>query len=322
MRRGLLGCGPRRGRKPWRRASVACLAAVVLSGATAERAGSTLPGANGLLAAVEVTDRDCTNQAGPCFQSKLELFHPRLGLRRVLSDCEDPDCVDLQPVWSPDGRWLAFSRGDLAQLSEVYVVRADGSGLRKVTDGYGPAWSPGGARLVVTRLVRGHFKRSCCSRDELFVVGIDGTGLRRLTFRGGREPSWGSSNRIAFTRSNRRGKGDVYTVRPGGGGLRRLTRGGRGEEPSWSPHATKLAVADYGAGRRPLVRVIGTKGRPLGRIASRGAFAPVWSPDGRRIAFSRRDSTFITRASTRRGRRGYRKVCERCIASDWQRRRR
>lgn len=299
-----------------------CLAMGAFALVEVQAAISTVPGKNGLLAISEVTDRDCTNQSGPCFQSEIKLVHPRLGQIADLSDCEDPDCVDLRPVWSPDGEWLAFSRGDLADLSEVYVIRSDGTGLRKVTNGYGPAWSPDGDRLVVGRDVRGDSGPCCKTREELFIVNLEGTTLRRLTFRGGRQPDWSSSDRIAFTRNDPRAGLDVYTVRAGGGGLRRLTRGGRGAQPSWSPHGTMLAIADHDVARRSVVRIISARGRGLGRVTRRGAAYPVWSPDGQRIAFSRKGSTYITRASTRPGPRGRRKVCDGCVVSGWQPRQR
>jgi len=40
---------------------------------------------------------------------------------------------DGLPVWSPDGRWIAF-RSDRDGTWAIYVVRPDGSGLRRVTD--------------------------------------------------------------------------------------------------------------------------------------------------------------------------------------------
>jgi TolB protein len=55
---------------------------------------------------------------------------------------------DFSPVWSPDGRRIAFLRGDLAndRSWEIYVMNADGSGVRKLTPDRvaegSPAWQP------------------------------------------------------------------------------------------------------------------------------------------------------------------------------------
>lgn len=50
------------------------------------------------------------------------------------------------PTWSPDGRWLAFvAFGDSDSYGDIYVVNADGSGLRDILSGASrdsqPAWS-------------------------------------------------------------------------------------------------------------------------------------------------------------------------------------
>jgi TolB protein len=49
------------------------------------------------------------------------------------------------PTWSPDGRFLAFSSSREGK-AQIYIMRADGGGLRKLTflegGGYEPSWSP------------------------------------------------------------------------------------------------------------------------------------------------------------------------------------
>ena len=73
--------------------------------------------------------------------------------RQVTTDmAESPSTTDLSPAWSPDGRWIAFQReyevcsGQARSCKgfyDVFVVRADGTGLRQVTTDGGsvrPSW--------------------------------------------------------------------------------------------------------------------------------------------------------------------------------------
>jgi TolB protein len=74
-----------------------------------------------------------------------------------------PRSGDGDPVYSPDGAWLAFPRTPSYGTSDVYAVRADGTGLRRLTTtpipprgephtGSSPlAWSPDGTRMLAFR---------------------------------------------------------------------------------------------------------------------------------------------------------------------------
>lgn len=67
-----------------------------------------------------------------------------------------------RPSWSPDGRELAFSAGD------VYAIRPDGTGLRQIAPyGFWPMWSPDGRVIVFFRPGSGGM-----------LVNPDGTGER------------------------------------------------------------------------------------------------------------------------------------------------
>jgi hypothetical protein len=55
---------------------------------------------------------------------------------------------------------------------EVFVVNADGSGLRNLTRGEHPAWSPDGRRIA--------FLREGRLAGDLYVMNADGSGQRRL----------------------------------------------------------------------------------------------------------------------------------------------
>ena len=84
----------------------------------------------------------------------------------------------MEPSWSPDGGEIAFVSSRHGN-NEIYVVGADGQGLKRVTRDlapkYRPAWSPDGERIAYY----GWHERF----DHIYVVDTDGKiaqGLRRI----------------------------------------------------------------------------------------------------------------------------------------------
>jgi TolB protein len=62
---------------------------------------------------------------------------------------------DGWPVWSPDGKTIAFTsnRSGPANVGQIYIINSDGSELRQITAGprsfAQPSWSPDGQRIFV-----------------------------------------------------------------------------------------------------------------------------------------------------------------------------
>ncbi|MDQ3823038.1 MAG: hypothetical protein M3321_07350 [Actinomycetota bacterium] len=87
-----------------------------------------------------------------------------------------------RPSASPDGRWIAADGYLHPSGYGVVVLRADGTGARRITtsrneieNDAGPTWSPDGRRILFSGH-RGRFEGA-----GVYVVDRDGSGLRRLS---------------------------------------------------------------------------------------------------------------------------------------------
>ena len=270
---------------------------LVIAGATAALAipapaQAAFPGANGTIAfGWAERHEDELGQMPSTAKRSIDVARPGGQGRRSLRACMEvdgqPDSGDcaieyLSPAWAPGGKRVAFDAG-----TRLAVMRSDGTGFRllpQVTSDDGePAWSPDGGRLVLSGV------EEVAGESDLHVLDVATGRSRRLTSDGGRSPAWSSRNRIAFTRGgspSRPGTGAVYTLRPGGSGLRLLAR--RASNPTWSPHGTRLVVVRP---FRTLTRlwVVRADGTGLRRMVTPGADnpqQPCWSPDGRQIAYT------------------------------------
>lgn len=145
-----------------------------------------------------------------------------------------------QPVWSPDGRRIAFFAYRDGGY-DLWSVAADGSDLRQLTSGIHddrePAWSPDGRRIAFAsdRPARGGRPGY-----NIWVLELDSGALHQLTDNGheNRAPTWSpDGRRIAYV--SRRGQDSgLWQVDAGGGAeqlLRAAAPGASLEAPSYGP---------------------------------------------------------------------------------------
>ena len=118
----------------------------------------------------------------------------------------------------------------LALLAQIGIVKADGSGFRTITGDQSnaafPSWSSDGKRIVY---------RVAGSEQGLRIVNVEDGKITQLTTGYDDFPGWSpKGDLIAFT-SFRDGDFEIYTIRPDGTGIKRLTHDhGNNAHGAWS----------------------------------------------------------------------------------------
>ena len=221
----------------------------------------------------------------------------------------------VAPKYSPDGRRIAFTSarsmppgfpGSSLPFSELYVMNADGSNVRRITTNVGlvdwqAAWSPDGRRIVIARGPSTPPPPGELTQPtDLWIIDLVSGRERQLT----RSPDtwegyadWSpDGRRIAFEGDLAEpGNSDVYTIRADGGDLRRLTsRPSYEGDASYSPDGRSIMFDSDRTGNVD-VFVMRDTGATVRQLTNNPALdvAGGYSSDGKFIAFvSERDSTF------------------------------
>lgn len=142
------------------------------------------------------------------------------GLRRITGTGGDK-----YPEWSPDGKWIAFSRYDgESDAFHLYLVRPDGSYLRRLSGGrlsaMAPSWSPDSRHIAFQGWTDENGDYNEINEPaQLYVIDVVTGKIRQLIdgLSWDELPCWSpDGTRIAFARSMAHGW--AWARSPGGVG--------------------------------------------------------------------------------------------------------
>jgi Tol biopolymer transport system component len=212
---------------------------------------------------------------------------------------EDP--TDSEPDFSADGHTIAFVRS-----GDIWAMRADGSGQRQLTSGpeidSRPLVSPNGRFVLFER------RTSEGAPRDLYTVRVVAGSVHALTQTADdeHEASFSPDGRaVAFVRSvTETGGGtadDIYSMRPSGRQLRRLTRTGLIDE--FAPRYLNERIvysrgeSTEGPGAYADIYAMNEKGKKVRKlIAGAGSsFVEDVTANGRTILFRRDQGLWVKR---------------------------
>lgn len=193
------------------------------------------------------------------------------------------------PALSPDGKRLALTAGNFAQLD---VMNIDGSGRKTLYNAgarnlFSLSWAHTGDRIAFSH---GTAFQGPEGKVDIETIAPDGSERKPLTGKAGNNgfPSFSPDGKQLVFRSGRDGSKNLYIMDRDGNGVRRLTDGKWIDTMAdWSPTGEWIAFASD-RGKDFEVWLIKPDGSGLKKLIGGGGRHnhPHFSPDGQWIVFT------------------------------------
>jgi len=269
----------------------AALAALITAGlvsglvvAAAPAARASFPGKNGPVVSITAA-------------GNVVKIDPTTGLTTTLcTGCANPGAAATngnRPAVSPDGQTIAF---ELAGNGPLGLMSINGGSVTTVNGSIAndidPTFTPDGKTLVATNLGPG---------GTLFTISATGAGGRTTIFGAPTPANFPEVSPDGSTVAFQAIVGAAFvvdTIPIAGGAVTQRSRGlGGGDQLSWSPDGTKLAVFDGACTPGPIgiISASGTNQAPTCLPNVTGSDEdPSWSPDGTKIALGNVSTAVIS----------------------------
>jgi Tol biopolymer transport system component len=210
------------------------------------------------------------------------------GDRRQLTNSR---AVEVEPDLSRGGGTVVYASNEGGDF-EIYAMSATGAGAHALTsnsqDDGQPRFSPDNSRIV--------FVSERDGQAEIYTMRADGSDQRRLTNSPGYDgdPTWSpDGTKIAFS-STRSGGYRIWVMNADGSDQRKLSTAPYSVAPAWSPTGEQIAFSAEGDTDGFLDVMLmdadgGNERKGHNATGPADAIVRSWSPDGKRVAFTRWD---------------------------------
>lgn len=260
-------------------------------------ASATITAVNPGRVTVSVREKESGKTAGVALQNGLTLANTRIvfvsqrggGETEIYSMNADGTnqtrltnnaVQERSPIFSPDGKTIAYTRYDTPTVGDLYLMNVDGTGAKRLTSGpethTAGTFTPDGSKILFTKNVN--------QATSIWIMNVDGSEQRRLTT----SSEWESSPAISpdgaqvvFVRSF-----ELWIMNLDGTGQRKLSNDpfGQAHNASFSPNGSKIMYS-FNKNLNTSIYIMNSDGTGLTQVSASGRYSPRFSPDGKKIVF-------------------------------------